>query len=122
MKLRASYGTLGNDQILIMDMSQLGEGTYVLITPSNWYCYRSNSKSKFKWEQAQKTDRLDLKLFNNKVSIVTDYFTDTRDLLIRYSCFRNWCYAPGGALPTANAGTVKNSGVEFSIDYKINFV
>jgi hypothetical protein len=47
----------------IMDMSQLnGEGTYVLITPSNWYCYRSNSKSKFKWEQSQKTDRLDLKL------------------------------------------------------------
>jgi hypothetical protein len=37
-----------------------------------------------KWEQAQKFDLgLDLKLFNNKVSIVTDYFTDTRkDLLI----------------------------------------
>jgi outer membrane receptor protein involved in Fe transport len=38
-----------------------------------------------KWEQSQKTDiGLDLKLFDSKVSIVTDYFTDTRkDLLIR---------------------------------------
>jgi hypothetical protein len=37
-------------------------------------------------------------------------------------CIRNcYSYAPGGALPTANAGTVKNSGVEFSIDYKDNF-
>jgi hypothetical protein len=64
---------------------------------------------------------IDLKLFDSKVSIVTDYFTDTRkDLLIRDSVSGIvGSYAPG-ALPTANAGTVKNSGVEFSIDYKDN--
>jgi hypothetical protein len=34
MKLRASYGTLGNDQMDNGYVSQLnGEGTYVLITP-----------------------------------------------------------------------------------------
>jgi hypothetical protein len=38
-------------------------------------------KSNLKWETQDLG--LDLKLFNNKVSIVTDYFTDTRkDLLI----------------------------------------
>jgi hypothetical protein len=40
-------------------------------------------KSNLKWEQAQNDLGLDLNYFHNKVSIVTDYFTDTRkDLLI----------------------------------------
>jgi hypothetical protein len=35
-------------------------------------------KSNLKWGTSAKFDLgLDLKLFNNKVSIVTDYFTDT---------------------------------------------
>jgi hypothetical protein len=84
MKLRASYGTLGNDQIPNNGyVSQLsGEATYVLMVL--WLTGTVKYKSNLKWEQAQKFDLgLDLKLFNNKVSIVTDYFTDTRkDLLI----------------------------------------
>jgi hypothetical protein len=35
----------------------------------------------------------------------------------KHSCFRNWNYAPGASAPV-NAGTVKNSGIEFSVDYK----
>jgi outer membrane receptor protein involved in Fe transport len=58
---------------------------------------------------------LDLKLFNNKVSIVTDYFTDTRkDLLIPnipVSELLEVCSR--ASAPTVNAGTVKNSGIEF---------
>jgi hypothetical protein len=66
-----------------------------------------------KWEQAQFDLGLDLKLFNNKVSIVTDYFTDTRkDLLIPNIPVSGITgnYAPGASAPTVNAGTVKNSG------------
>jgi hypothetical protein len=55
---------------------------------------------------------LDLKLFNNKVSIVTDYFTDTRkDLLIPFLFQELLEIMLQGA--TVNAGTVKNSGIEF---------
>jgi TonB-linked SusC/RagA family outer membrane protein len=127
MKLRASYGTLGNDQIGNNGyVSQLnGEATYVFDGALiNGTATGQIPNPSLKWEQSQKTDiGLDLKLFDSKVSIVTDYFTDTRkDLLIRDIPVSGivGSYAPGGALPTANAGTVKNSGVEFSIDYKDN--
>jgi hypothetical protein len=111
MKLRASYGTLGNDQIPNNGyVSQLsGEATYVLMVL--WLTGTVKYKSNLKWEQAQKFDLgLDLKLFNNKVSIVTDYFTDTRkDLLIQTFLFQDyWKLCSGASAPTVNAGTVKS--------------
>ncbi|MEZ7499721.1 TonB-dependent receptor [Flavobacterium sp. Arc3] len=128
MKLRGSYGTLGNDQIPNNGyVSQLsGQGTYVFDgTLVNGTASGQIPNPDLKWEQAQKFDLgLDLKLFNNKVSIVTDYFTDTRkDLLIPNIPVSGITgnYAPGASAPTVNAGTVKNSGIEFSVDYKNSF-
>jgi TonB-linked SusC/RagA family outer membrane protein len=128
MKLRGSYGTLGNDQIPNNGyVSQLsGEATYVFDgTLINGTASGQIPNPNLKWEEAQKFDLgLDLKLFNNKVSIVTDYFTDTRkDLLIPNIPVSGITgnYAPGASAPTVNAGTVKNSGIEFSIDYKNSF-
>jgi hypothetical protein len=67
---------------MVMCSQLSGEATYVFdgtLTEQQ----RSNTKSKFEVGTSAKFDLgLDLKLFN-KVSIVTDYFTDTRkDLLI----------------------------------------
>ena len=128
MKLRGSYGTLGNDQIPNNGyISQLsGEATYVFDGALvNGTATGQIPNPNLKWEEAQKFDvGLDLKLFNNKVSIVTDYFTDTRkDLLIPNIPVSGITgnYAPGASAPTINAGTVKNSGIEFSIDYKNKF-
>jgi TonB-linked SusC/RagA family outer membrane protein len=128
MKLRGSYGTLGNDQIPNNGyVSQLsGEATYVFDGALvNGTASGQIPNPNLKWEQAQKFDvGLDLKLFNNKVSIVTDYFTDTRkDLLIPNIPVSGITgnYAPGASAPTVNAGTVKNSGIEFSVDYKNKF-
>ncbi|MGO4816790.1 SusC/RagA family TonB-linked outer membrane protein [Flavobacterium sp. W22_SRS_FP1] len=128
MKLRASYGTLGNDQIPNNGyISQLsGEATYVFDGALvNGTANGQIPNPNLKWEEAKKFDvGLDLKLFNNKVSIVTDYFTDTRkDLLIPNIPVSGITgnYAPGASAPTVNAGTVKNSGVEFSVDYKNKF-
>jgi outer membrane receptor protein involved in Fe transport len=63
---------------------------------------------------------LDLKLFNNKLSIVTDYFTDTRkfiDSKIPVSGIMIcWELAP-----TVNAGTVKIQGLNFLLITKIPF-
>jgi len=78
-----------------------------------------------KWEEAKKFDvGLDLRLLNDKISIVTDYFIDTRkDLLIPDIPVSGitGVGAPGATPPTLNAGTVRNSGVEFAIDYKDKF-
>jgi TonB-linked SusC/RagA family outer membrane protein len=128
MKLRGSYGTLGNDQIPNNGyISQLsGEATYVFDDVLvNGLATGQIPNTNLKWEEARKFDvGLDFKLLQNKVSIVADYFIDTRaDLLIPFIPVSgiNGTAAPGAASPTINAGTVRNSGLEFSIDYKNKF-
>lgn len=128
MKLRASYGTLGNDRIPTNGyISQLsGEATYVFDGElTNGVATGQIPNPDLKWEEAQKFDvGLDMKFLNNKVNVVADYFIDTRaDLLIPEIPVSGilGSAAPGASSPTINAGTVKNSGFEFSIDYKNNF-
>ena len=128
MKLRGSYGTLGNDQIPNNGyVSQLnGEATYVFDGALvNGLATGQIPNANLKWEEAKKFDvGLDLKLLQNKVSIVADYFIDTRaDLLIPFIPVSgiNGTAAPGAGAPTINAGTVRNSGLEFAIDYKNQF-
>ncbi|KOP36677.1 TonB-dependent receptor [Flavobacterium sp. WLB] len=128
LKLRGSYGTLGNDQI--GDYRYLGtlsgEATYVFDgTLVNGVATGAVPNPDVKWEEARKLDvGLDMRILNDKVSIVADYFSDTRkDLLIGNIPVSgiNGTGAPGSGSPTINAGSVKNSGFEFAIDYKENF-
>ncbi|MCP2026071.1 TonB-linked SusC/RagA family outer membrane protein [Flavobacterium sp. HSC-32F16] len=128
LKLRASYGTLGNDQIPNYGYLGLlsGEATYVFNgSLVNGTANGQVSNADLKWEEAQKFDvGLDLKILNDKIFIVADYFIDTRkDLLIPNIPVSgiNGTGAPGASAPTLNAGTVKNSGFEFAIDYKDKF-
>ncbi|KUJ59949.1 SusC/RagA family TonB-linked outer membrane protein [Flavobacteriaceae bacterium CRH] len=125
LKFRASYGTLGNDQIPNNGyLSQLnGEATYVFDGELvNGVAIGQIPNPDLKWEQAQKFDvGLDLKLWSDKISIVADYFIDTRkDLLIPRIPVTGivGAEAPGSSAPTMNAGTVRNSGFEFAVDYK----
>jgi TonB-dependent starch-binding outer membrane protein SusC len=128
LKLRGSYGVLGNDQIPNNGYVSLlnGEATYVFnntITPGLATGQVPNPN--LKWEEAQKFDiGVDLKMFDNKIGIVADYFVDTRaDLLIPNIPVSGilGTAAPGASAPTINAGNVKNSGLEFAIDYKNTF-
>jgi len=124
-KLRASYGILGNDQI--------GNNRYVsLLTGEGVYVFNNQLTTgvatgpivnpKVKWEEAKKFDvGLDLNLFNNDVTLVADYFVDTRtDLLIPDIPVSGILGggAPGAGMPTINAGDVKNYGLELAIGYK----
>ena len=124
-KVRASYGTLGNDQIGNNRYTSLltGEATYVFDgTLVNGTAPGAISNANVKWEEAKKIDiGIDLNLFNDKVTIVADYFNDTRnDLLIVGVPVSGSTGAagPGAGLPTINAGAVKNYGFEFAIGYK----
>jgi hypothetical protein len=74
MKLRASYGTLGNDQILIMVMFLNFLVKLLMFLMVLWLTEQQTVKYQIKFEvgTSAKFDLgLDLKLFNNKVSIVT---------------------------------------------------
>ena len=128
LKLRASYGTLGNDQIPNNGYVSLltGEATYVFDGAlANGRAIGQIANPDLKWEEARKFDvGMDMKLFSNKVSVVADYFIDTRkDLLIPNIPVSGITgnNAPGSSAPTVNAGTVRNSGFEFAVDYKNQF-
>jgi TonB-linked SusC/RagA family outer membrane protein len=127
LKLRASYGILGSDKIGDYQyISQLnGEATYVF--DGNLVYGKAVGPSPnpaVKWEQSEQIDiGLDLRLLENRIDISADYFIKTtRNLLIGNIPVSGilGIAAPGAAGPTANAGTVRNSGFEMAIGYKGN--
>jgi TonB-linked SusC/RagA family outer membrane protein len=127
LKLRASYGILGSDKIGDYQyISQLnGEATYVF--DGNLVYGKAVGPSPnpaVKWEQSEQIDiGLDLRLLENQIDISADYFIKTtRNLLIGNIPVSGilGIAAPGAAGPTANAGTVRNSGFEMAIGYKGN--
>lgn len=127
LKLRASYGTLGNDAIGENVFRSLldGEATYVFDNSlTNGVALGVLTNPEAKWESDTKIDiGLDAKLFNSKVEITADYYNNTRkDLLIINTPVSgiNGGAASGSGNPTVNAGTVKNNGFEFAINYKNN--
>jgi TonB-linked SusC/RagA family outer membrane protein len=124
LKLRASYGTLGNlvgDNLYRSLLN--GQGTYVLdgsLVDGTAQGGLPNPQAT--WETAEKLDiGLDINLFDDKLSIVADYFEETRkDLLIQNFPVSGilGSGAPGGGNPTVNAGSSKNTGAELALNYK----
>ena len=128
LKLRGSYGIVGNDAIPNNGyISQLtGEATYVFDGALvNGRAGGQIPNRNLKWEEAKKFDvGLDMNLFNNKLTLVADYFIDTRaDLLIANIPVSGISggQAPGASNPTINAGTVRNEGIEFSANFSNKF-
>ncbi|MCB0439585.1 MAG: SusC/RagA family TonB-linked outer membrane protein, partial [Mangrovimonas sp.] len=127
MKIRASYGILGNDQIPNNGYVGLlgGEATYVFDgVLVNGDAIGLLPNPDLKWEEAKKFDvGADFELLDRKMNLTLDYFVNTRkDLLISNISVSGitGVYGPGGASPTRNAGTVRNKGFEFAIGYKDN--
>jgi TonB-linked SusC/RagA family outer membrane protein len=87
MKVRASYGVLGNDKIPSNGYVGYlnGEGVYVFDnTITTGVAIGALANPSLKWENARKFDAgVDLKFFSNKLDFTYDYFVETReDLLI----------------------------------------
>ena len=124
LKIRGSYGVLGNDRIANFGFISLlsGEGDYVFdneIVRGN-AAFGNVSNPQIKWEKQIPLDiGADLELFN-KVNITLDYFNKkTEDLLVQPTASGLLgVSAPGSGSPIINAGTVENKGFEFSIGYK----
>ena len=123
LKFRASYGIIGNARIgsfgFVSTMS--GQGTYVFddaLTYGSAEGVLSNPE--VRWEKQKPLDfGVDMRLFN-RFDITADYFSKTtEDLLIRAEVSGILgVSAPGSGVPTINAGTIRNEGIEFSIAYK----
>ena len=127
LKLKGSYGTLGNDVAPSNAYrSQLsGEGVYVFDNVlTTGVAVGTIPNKDLKWESDTKIDLgFESKLFDNKLEVIADYFNNTRsDLIIGGVPISgiNGGYAPGSGAPAVNAGKVKNSGFELVLNYKNN--
>ena len=123
LKLRASYGTLGN--LVGSDLYRAtlsGEATYVFDNAlTNGTALGPLPNPVASWETAEKYDiGLDAQLFGNKIEIVADYFSEDRvDLLvprIKKSGILG-ATAPGSGTPVVNAGTTRTKGFELMLKY-----
>jgi len=119
LKLRASYGINGNDQIGLyqyvstIDKSRgyifLG-GRLVGASPS----FIENAD--IKWEESEQLDiAIDLGAFDNRLNVTVDYYIKTtRGLLERIPIPGH----VGNDPPVANVGSVQNRGVELSVNWR----
>lgn len=110
LKIRASYGLLGNENIGLYKYQNLINTSNG--TESVW------GNPDITWEKVHILDLgLDLSLFKNKIGLTFDYYDkNTKDVILQPAI------APSGSLGSApvNAGSVSNKGVELSINYNEN--
>lgn len=124
LKLRSSYGVLGNDRIgdFRFQSNLNGEGVYVfeeqLVFGS---AIGGLSNPEIRWEKQFTFDvGIDAKFFDNSLDVTLDYFNRrTEDLLLQpqVSGILGGS-APGSSPPFVNAGTIRNRGLEFSVGYR----
>ena len=113
LKLRASTGKLGNQEIDNYSYLTL------LRRSGDQYVISRYGNPDLKWESTQQNNiGLDLGLLKNKIYVTVDYFKKTTsDILLPISLPT----LVGSVSPTiVNAGTVSNKGFEMAINYKNN--
>jgi len=121
LKLRASWGRLGNQEIGNYPYSSLVDvGNYVysfdgsIVTGAQLV---EGGNANVKWETTTQTNfGMDLSLWNDRLSFIADYFIKrTDDILVRVPVPQS-----GGQQnpPFINAGSIENKGWELSAVYK----
>lgn len=114
LKLRASWGQLGNDNIKASDGATT---TSVLQTAIGGVLVSgtktSNTFSSLKWEVTEETNiGLTSRLFKNRLAVDADYFIrDTKNAAINVTI-----PAIGGSV-LKNVGIIRNQGIELSLNW-----
>ena len=124
LKLRGSFGIIGNDRIGAFRFTSLltGEGVYVLDDELVFgQAIGGLSNPEIRWEQQETFDvGVDARFLDSKLDLTVDYFKRrTKDLLVVAPVSGILgASAPGSGPPVVNAGTVENRGIEFNIGYR----
>ena len=127
LKFRASWGQNGNENIgdfaYLATISTYGLGYPFGAQDANGNLAVGAAPTKLanpdlRWETSEQTDiGLDVRLFGC-LGLTFDYYVKkTKDLLVTIPI----PLMLGNSFPTANAGNVKNSGVEFAVDFQRRF-
>ena len=128
LKLRGSFGILGNDRIGSFRFVSLMNGEGVYTFGGNQLVFGTAtgalSNPNIQWEEQESFNvGLDLRLLNNKVNMTFEYYKRTTRnlLLVVESSSLLGTAAPGSGNPFANAGTIENKGFEFEFGYQDTF-
>ena len=121
LKVRGSYGILGNENIgdyQYMDVMSRGNYTYSFgntkVTGSAISNYVNTA---IRWEKKKTVDvGLDLGMFDNKLEFTFDWFKATSENLLYSVAVPTNAGATNGTV-TMNAATMVNSGLEFLLAY-----
>lgn len=122
VKVRASWGQLGNQEIapfqylpLLANNAQYAFGG--AIVPGTYAAQAANDQ--VTWETSTQTDiGVDMTLFDYKVTFSVDYFNkETKDILLQSTLPEAYGYVSDrfSKFPVINAGTVRNKGFEFEL-------
>jgi len=130
LKIRGSYGSIGNENVSPQFVKIVTGGPdYGSTANSNGYNYDnifypgstvgSAANNSLKWErQLQSNIGFDITMFKNKITISADYYQKkVNGLLFTPSAS---LYLGTVPIPTANIGSTKTSGVDITLTYKEN--
>lgn len=121
LKLRGSYGSVGNDNISpqFSTISTFPKYTFdgTIVSGSTLYSIPNDNVS---WEnQIQYNVGFDIKLFDNKVSLTADYFQKTVDDLLFNPTLSLYLGTP--AYPASNIGKTKSYGIDATLAFNDTF-
>lgn len=124
LKLRASYGELGNDNVLANQFStSFGSGVYVLGTEDSVYTTQTLNELRIgnpniTWEVAKNIDiGVEGTLFNNRLSFEIDYYKSDRNNILTQP-YGSIADITGIVPPFQNLGKTTNKGWEYTLGYK----
>jgi TonB-linked SusC/RagA family outer membrane protein len=125
LKLRGSYGQMGNDQVYYNNvlqeyqyLSTYGFSTYVLDDQVEKILYETRlANPNFTWERANNFDvGLDAAFLKGKLNLTLDYFYNKRTKIL-WQRSGSTPSSAGIVLPPENFGEVANQGFEFNLGY-----
>lgn len=122
LKLRGTYGTVGNDQVggdrfLYLSTIDKGAAGYPFGDSQQWIGGFAEAKmgvTNVTWEVAKKANiGIDLELWNGLISLQSDFFFENRDnILLKRGVIPNISGITSSTIPWANLGKVKNKGFD----------
>lgn len=128
LKLRGSFGKVGNDQIggdrfLYLTTINKNAAGYGFGESERWYSGMAEDKmgiANITWEVSNKANiGVDLKLFNDKLSLVADAFWEKRNgIFLKRQQIPGFLGYASNSIPYGNIGVVKNRGIDGSIEFK----
>jgi len=124
LKVRASWGKIGNEKIPYLNQYSVVDGGLVAIfsNPDAFYAAASYAKlgnPDLKWESTSQTDiGLEVGMFNNRLMFEADYYRKvTDDILVELSTPGHMGNGQGQRV-TYNAASVLNRGIETNLSWR----